>query len=209
VSRETLFKNIEAVARGLHEFFGDSIEVVVHDFADPDRSIRAILGNLTGRHIGGGASETLRRHLSRGEDMHNYPARTKDGRPLKASTMFLRDEDGLVFGALSLNYDLTETMLLSNWLERFARRSSVEASEDIVPIGENGVGGQIEQAFLEAAGAVGRPAPLMTREQKIQVVRDLERKGIFLIKGAVDEVARHLGVSRYTIYNYRKEISLV
>ena len=100
-------------------------------------------------------------------------------------------------------------MLLSNWLERFARRTSVEASEDIVPIGENGVGGQIEQAFLEAAEAVGRPAPLMTREQKIQVVRDLERKGIFLIKGAVDEVARHLGVSRYTINNYRKEISLV
>ncbi|MFQ5693859.1 MAG: helix-turn-helix domain-containing protein, partial [Nitrospinota bacterium] len=60
----------------------------------------------------------------------------------------------------------------------------------------------------EAAGAVGRPAPLMAREQKVRVVRDLERKGIFLIKGAVDEVARLLGVSRYTVYNYRKEGSL-
>ncbi len=48
----------------------------------------------------------------------------------------------------------------------------------------------------------------MMREQRIQVVRDLERRGIFLIKGAVDEVARLLGVSRYTVYNYRKEVSL-
>ena len=209
MTRETLFKNAETVARGLSEFFGDSIEVVVHDFAEPDRSIKAIFGKLTGRRIADPAPEALRRHLERGEDLHNYPARTKDGRPLKASTLFLRDDDGKVIGALSINYDLTETILLANSLERFARRTHVEAAEDVVPIGGTGVSGQIEGAFREAAGAVGRPAPLMMREQRIQVVRDLERKGIFLIKGAVDEVARFLGVSRYTVYNYRKEVSLV
>ena len=69
--------------------------------------------------------------------------------------------------------------------------------------------GQIERAFAEAADAVGRPAPLMARAQKVRVVHDLERRGIFLIKGAVDEVARLLGVSRYTVYNYRKEVSAV
>jgi predicted transcriptional regulator YheO len=49
----------------------------------------------------------------------------------------------------------------------------------------------------------------MARAQKVRVVHDLERRGIFLIKGAVDEVARLLGVSRYTVYNYRKEVSAV
>ena len=79
----------------------------------------------------------------------------------------------------------------------------------MVPIGENDVGSQVEQAFGEATDAVGRPAPLMNRDQKVRVVRDLERRGIFLIKGAVDEVARLLGVSRYTVYNYRKEAAAV
>ena len=129
-------------------------------------------------------------------------------RPLKASTVFLRDGRGSVIGALSINYDLTETLLLSGALERFSRRTPVESAA-AAPIGGNGVGGQIEEAFQEAADAVGRPAPLMAREQKVRVVQDLERRGIFLIKGAVDEVARFLGVSRYTVYNYRKEASAV
>ncbi len=207
MNRKTLFQNAEAVARGLSEFFGESIEVVVHDFADPDRSIRAIYGNLTGRRVGDPAPETLRRHWARGEDLHNYSAQTRDGRPLKASTVFLRDGSGSIIGALSLNYDLTETLLLSNSLERFSRR--IRSAAEAAPIVGNGVGGQIERAFAEAADAVGRPAPLMARAQKVRVVHDLERRGIFLIKGAVDEVARLLGVSRYTVYNYRKEVSAV
>ncbi len=209
MNQETLFKNAEAVALGLSEFFGDAIEVVVHDFANPHRSIRAIYGNLTGPRVGGPAPERLRRRLADGRDLHNYPAQTKDGRPLKASTVFLRDGRGAVIGALSVNYDLTETLLIQSSLERFSRRTPVEAAEDVVPIGENGVGGQVEQAFGEAADAVGRPAPLMNRDQKVRVVRDLDRRGIFLIKGAVDEVARLLGVSRYTVYNYRKEAAAV
>ncbi len=207
MNRKTLFQNAEAVARGLSEFFGESIEVVVHDFADPDRSILAIYGNLTGRRVGDPAPEALRRHWAKGEDLHNYPAQTRDGRPLKASTVFLRDESGSIIGALSLNYDLTVPLLLTNFLERFSRRT--RSAAEAAPIVGNGVGGQIERAFAEAAGAVGRPAPLMARAQKVRVVHDLERRGIFLIKGAVDEVARLLGVSRYTVYNYRKEVSAV
>ena len=187
MNRKTLFQNVEAVAQGLSEFFGESIEVVVHDFADPDRSILAMYGNLTGRRVGDPAP----------------------GRPLKASTVFLRDGSGSIIGALSVNYDLTETLLLSNSLERFSRRTSAESAVEAAPIVGNGVGGQIERAFAEAADAVGRPAPLMARAQKVRVVHDLERRGIFLIKGAVDEVAQLLGVSRYTVYNYRKEVSAV
>ncbi len=209
MNRKTLFQNVEAVARGLSKFFGESIEVVVHDFADPDRSILAMYGNLTGRRVGDPAPEALRRHWAKGEDLHNYPAQTRDGRPLKASTVFLRDGSGSIIGALSVNYDLTETLLLSNSLERFSRRTPAESAVEAAPIVGNGVGGQIERAFADAADAVGRPAPLMARAQKVRVVHDLERRGIFLIKGAVDEVAQLLGVSRYTVYNYRKEVSAV
>ena len=94
-------------------------------------------------------------------------------------------------------------------MERFSRRVSTEESEGVVPIGEVGIGTQVEQVFRETTDLIGRPVPLMNRSQKIQLVHDLERRGIFLIKGAVDEVARLLGVSRYTVYNYRKKVSTV
>jgi predicted transcriptional regulator YheO len=209
LNKETLLKNTEAIASCLNKFFGDAIEVVVHDFSDPNHSIRAIYGNLTGRRIGDPVPERLRRRITDDRDMHNYPAETKDGRPLKASTVFLRDGLGVVIGALSINYDLTEALLIQNSLERFSRRVSTEESEGVVPIGEVGIGTQVEQVFRETTDLIGRPVPLMNRSQKIQLVHDLERRGIFLIKGAVDEVARLLGVSRYTVYNYRKKVSTV
>jgi len=33
----------------------------------------------------------------------------------------------------------------------------------------------------------------------------LDKKGVFLVKGSVEQVASVLGVSRYTIYNYLEE----
>ena len=46
------------------------------------------------------------------------------------------------------------------------------------------------------------PAPDWDRRQKQQVVRMLEDQGAFLLRGAVDDIAEIMGVSRITIYNY-------
>ncbi len=41
-----------------------------------------------------------------------------------------------------------------------------------------------------------------TREHKQSVVRELNERGAFLLRGAVDDIAEVMGVSRITIYNY-------
>ena len=46
----------------------------------------------------------------------------------------------------------------------------------------------------------------LTKDEKVQIVNKLDRQGAFLIKGAIDYVAKVLCVSRYTIYNYLDEI---
>jgi predicted transcriptional regulator YheO len=50
------------------------------------------------------------------------------------------------------------------------------------------------------------PVALMKKEDKLVVVRQLDERGVFLVRGAVNAVAHALGVSRYTIYNYLEEI---
>lgn len=50
------------------------------------------------------------------------------------------------------------------------------------------------------------PVTLMKKEDKLGVVWELDKRGVFLIRGAVNTVAQALGVSRYTIYNYLEEI---
>jgi len=46
----------------------------------------------------------------------------------------------------------------------------------------------------------------MTMEEKKQVVKNLESKGVFMLKGVVNEVAKSLKVSEQTVYRYLKEL---
>jgi predicted transcriptional regulator YheO len=48
----------------------------------------------------------------------------------------------------------------------------------------------------------------MSKQEKIQFVELLESHGAFLLKGAVEYVAKSLGVTKYTIYNYLKEVRM-
>lgn len=42
----------------------------------------------------------------------------------------------------------------------------------------------------------------MDRAQKQRAVRSLDEQGAFLLRGAVDQVAKSMGVSRVTLYSY-------
>ncbi len=53
---------------------------------------------------------------------------------------------------------------------------------------------------------IGTNSDQWTRAEKQQVVRMLDERGAFLLRGAVDDMARIMGVSRITIYNYLNAI---
>lgn len=46
----------------------------------------------------------------------------------------------------------------------------------------------------------------MTTEERTRIVAELERRGAFMVRGAVEIVAQRLDVSRFTIYGYLKQI---
>ncbi len=45
----------------------------------------------------------------------------------------------------------------------------------------------------------------MDRNAKLRVVKELEQRGLFLVKGSVELVAERLGISKYTLYTYIDE----
>ena len=88
--------------------------MVVHDLAtnDPERSIVAIEnGHVTGRKVGDGPShvvlEALRGNPEQLHDHLSYLTRTKDGKILKSTTIYIRDDDGAPIGIFGINYDIT------------------------------------------------------------------------------------------------------
>ena len=46
---------------------------------------------------------------------------------------------------------------------------------------------------------------VLSRSKCVGLVRLMDEKGIFLVKGAMDKVAELMGVSRVTIYSYLDE----
>ncbi len=46
----------------------------------------------------------------------------------------------------------------------------------------------------------------MKKQAKLEAVRQMHERGMFIVKGGIEKAAAALGVSRYTIYNYLDEI---
>ena len=46
----------------------------------------------------------------------------------------------------------------------------------------------------------------MKKSEKMAVVARMHERGLFLLRGSVELVAKHLGATKFTIYNYLEEI---
>src|SRR5579859_6106344 len=93
-NRAEAFSILSQLAVGLRRLFDPYCEVVVHDFTDLEHSIVCLEGNITGRSIGGAATDLLLEKASSGEtseDLHGYLTSLSGGRVMKSSTIFLRD----------------------------------------------------------------------------------------------------------------------
>lgn len=200
--------------KGLAETFGSNCEVVLHDFSDLQHSIIAIEnGHVTGRSVGSPMMEaSLKLYVSEkvDEDNINYTGKSADGRVLKSSTMFVKDETGKILGCLCINYDITELVAVQRVMNDLMKVSGthlgitkgVEETEEVF----NVVSGVLKDLVNDTITQNGKPIIYLTKEEKVGIVDILDQKGAFLIKGAIDYVAEVLCVSRYTIYNYLDEI---
>ena len=52
----------------------------------------------------------------------------------------------------------------------------------------------------------GKPPAMMDKAEKKEIVRKLDKAGVFMVKGSVNYLAKVFGASRYTVYNYLKEV---
>jgi len=65
----------------------------------------------------------------------------------------------------------------------------------------------IIQAIIgKAISETGKPVHDLTKENRLEIISELDKKGIFLMKGATRQVSKSLGISSPTIYKYLEEI---
>ncbi len=198
------------LAHALALQFGSSCEVVVHDLesADPSHSIVAIEnGHVTGRKLGDGPSHVVLEALHAGdaklEDRLAYLTKTADGKILKSSTVFIRDERGRAVGIFAVNYDITILRAMGDTIAEVVgtEPSAPREPEPIV----RSVADLLDDLIEQSVQLVGTPVALMSKEEKVRAIRYLNDTGAFLITKSGPKVCKYFGISKYTLYSYLDE----
>ena len=207
---ETQLDFYKRLAHALALQFGSGCEGVVHDLetTDPSHSIVAIEnGHVTGRKLGDGPShvvlEALHAGAERLEDRLAYLTKTADGKILKSSTVFIRDDDGRTVGIFAVNYDITILRAMGDTIAEVVG-TGPSAPREPEPIVRS-VADLLDDLIEQSVQLVGTPVALMTKEEKVRAIRYLNDTGAFLITKSGPKVCKFFGISKYTLYSYLDE----
>lgn len=204
------FEFASHVAKGLAGQFGRNCEVVIHDLRgdNHEHTIVAIEnGHVTGRSIGDGPShivlESLRENPKMIEDRISYFTKTSDGRVLKSTTLFIRDDDEKVIGLLGINYDISMLVAIDDAIRAFTGQDS--PGKDVESISGN-VSDLLDELLDHSVRLIGKPTALMSKDEKMRAIRFLDERGAFLVTKSGPKICQFFGISTYTLYSYLDEI---
>lgn len=202
-----IFDHAIRIADMMVEMFGSRCEVAVHDFTNLQQSLIYIAGNVTSRKIGSPITDLvlneLRKEPADIKDIPGYRTQSKEGNVMKSTTVFLRDEENKIIGALCTNYDISLFMQLGGEIAEFVDfQEEKQPSETFF----NSVHDVIHEMVHQVLNRFKKAPSDMTMEEKVEVVGELDERGTFLIKGATEYVAQALGVSKFTVYNYLNRV---
>ncbi len=202
----SLLAQVEIIAKGLSETFAPFCEVVVHDLKNPEHSILSIHNNLSGRQVGEPTTELGHARIE-SEDfpniIANYTNQFSDGRPVKSTSIGIKDESGKYIAALCLNLDMTLFRSMQSMLSQFIDVGNSPIKEHIEPNGTEAIRIRIDQ-YAAALAATPRTLKADERKNLIEVLRN---EGLLDVKKSMETVAQHLGISRASVYLYAKKES--
>lgn len=215
------------VAEALQYVVDSQTEVVVHDLRRPESSIVAIVnGHVSDRREGQSVlsvpeedaafakmlEQSFRHAPNAVEVTGNYNSRTRGGKPLRSSSVVFYDDEGAPGAALCLNRDLASAEKLLDALQSHIFPHTAPPADDPEPreAGKDLTMEELVNDIIEKALACadGVDVERMTKQEKMQVVKHMHQRGLFLIRGSVERAAASLGITKFTIYNYMDELGI-
>lgn len=196
------------IAKALAGQFGTNCEIVIHKISGEtvENSIVSIEnGHVSSRKIGDGPSqvvlEAIKKNPAELADHVNYLTRTHDGKILKSSTIYFKNEEGTLDCIFAINYDITSLIAAETTISSFI---SVQDSQEVTEPGyiPQNINELLADLIDESVKLVGKPVALMTKEDKIRCIQFLNDKGAFLVTKSGDKIATFFNISKYTLYNY-------
>jgi predicted transcriptional regulator YheO len=193
------------VADGLCRTLGDICEVAVYEGCEATAAAVWLRGSLTGSAVGAAMGESVLQRIRAAapQDACNYVFNAPSGRLLKGSTLLLRTREGQAVGTLCVHLDISGFLAAGHMLQSLC---AIDVPEQAAPPTVDNAAELIDRVIQEATARLGRAPQAMSRTDKLAVIEMLDQRGAFAIKRAAYLVAERLDVSRFTVYNYVREV---
>lgn len=205
---ESQFVVLKQMAACFAGQFGSNCEVVIHELEQDVHTSKIVHienGHVSERKQGGGPSpvvlEALKKDPAQFKDRLSYLAKAHDGRILKSSTLYIRNANGVVVAIFAVNYDITSFLGFEVALASFVEPLETESKRDPMAIPSN-VNELLDDLIEQSVKLIGKPATLMTKDEKIRAIQFLNNTGAFLVTKSGDKISEIFGISKYTMYSY-------
>ncbi len=200
--------------RFLSSFLGRHAEIVLYD----TREVIYIENPLTTfRKVGDKLGDAELKFLNekfyeRVDYITNYRSLSQDSQKLRSATYFIKNQKKELVGILTINYSVNHLLemreIIDVLINGFERRESGRGYHEphFFEVFNGSFGDLMASSIKEMVNKYDVPPERLTLEEKMQIIRALEAKGVFLIKGSVVEVAKALKSSEATIYRYLSQL---
>lgn len=212
----------------LVEFLGRTLgpdyEIALHDLGKKQSIVAISNGHISGRTIGAPltniAMQNIAERTYETKNYHlSYRGLSVNGKLLRCSTFYIKDDHGTLVGLLCINFDDSRYQELSEKVfslchpDEYAEQNIAISAIPLSPENSeeeafySSIAAAADDALLSVMNSSSVPADRLTQDEKMEIVGLLNRKGIFMLKGAVTEVAEKLSCSPASIYRYLSKIN--
>ena len=212
---EDMLRQYKVLVEFLGKALGPDYEVVLQTIGPEGSGIAAIAnGRVSGRGVGSPVPSTalkmiMRRQYTDQDYSLNYTGMLSNGKAIRSSTMFIKDQGRLV-GMLCINFDDSRFHELSDALLRVIHPD--DYLQRGLPVSEgteffqSDVNTMMQELFEEATASLQVPPDRLNQEERLQIITQLYDRGMFQLKGAVPFVMEKLGCSQASIYRYLSKV---
>jgi predicted transcriptional regulator YheO len=204
-AKSEAIRMLTQVGEALVRTIGSQCEVVIHDLADLEHSIVWIRGSVSERQVGGcmTARGLSLVHTGKTADNYNYTTRTRSGKMVRSSLVFVKDKQGRPVACMEINFDTSPFVAFRRALETLA---DPDEAYDFQNAFIDDAPEMLETMLQDAVEFIGKPTAQMSKADRLRVVQILDEAGAFEFRKAIPTVAGYLGVTRFTIHNYINEL---
>lgn len=191
----------DAISKLLYPF----AEVVIHDLSK--NQIEAIFNPISKREVGDSSyldHIDLEVYDELSSVIGPYDKVNYDGRKMKCIITVIRNADGLAVGTLCINLDISVFDKYQNLLSSFLMNNDTQMIEQKQKLFKDTLYEKINNFVQKYCLDNNLSIDNLTRDQKKDLILELEGQGALDGKNASQYIARALGVSRATVYNYLK-----